>query len=140
MATLGGCAGSEEIFLAMRGLRTLDVRLGRLQQNAIDLVHYLNAHHGSTCHASALEDARAIRYGSATSKVQWSFLNCLKPALSRRFPLSERFKAFREGIHSWGSYESLIIPFDCTNNRTAPNGRVKDRPCEFMLALNLSMT
>src|SRR3981081_427314 len=38
---LGVCAGPDDVFLALRGLRTLGVRLGQHQRSALDMAHWL---------------------------------------------------------------------------------------------------
>ncbi len=118
---LGVCPGSEETFLGLRGLRTLDVRLQRHQQTGIALAHWLQTRpEVERVIHPALHDhpdhALWVRDFSGASGL---FSIILKP--TSRAALA----AFLDGLryfgmgYSWGGYESLIIPFDCSSYRTA---------------------
>src|SRR5437763_1335782 len=41
VADLGHCAGPDDIFFGLRGMRTLSVRLERHQKNALEVAHWL---------------------------------------------------------------------------------------------------
>src|SRR5260370_21207002 len=43
VADLGHCAGPDDIFFGLRGMRTLSVRLERHEKNALELAHLLQA-------------------------------------------------------------------------------------------------
>ncbi|MDX2308502.1 MAG: cystathionine beta-lyase [Hyphomicrobium sp.] len=118
---LGVCPGSEETYLGARGLRTLAVRLARHQENGIQLATWL---------AGRSEVARVLHPALATDPGHtiWArdfmgasglFSVVLKPcdraALAR---FLDGLTLFAMG-YSWGGYESLILPFDCTGYRSA---------------------
>ena len=119
--TLGVCPGSEETYLGLRGLRTLEVRLERHQRAALDMARWLEARP---------EVARVLHPGlpSHPQYDLWKrdflvstglFSVILKPAPdSAVAAMLDGLKLFGMGF-SWGGYESLIIPFDPTSYRTA---------------------
>jgi len=119
--TLGVCPGSEETFLGLRGLRTLDVRLARHQETGLHLAEWLRArpevarvlHPGLSSdpgHALWKRDHKG-----ATGLFSIILKPIQKPALAA---FLNGLKLFGMG-YSWGGYESLVIPFDCTSYRTA---------------------
>jgi cystathionine beta-lyase len=119
--TVGVCPGSEETFLGLRGLRTLDVRLARHQETGLHLAEWLRArpevarvlHPGLSSdpgHALWKRDHKG-----ATGLFSIILKPIQKPALAA---FLDGLKLFGMG-YSWGGYESLVIPFDCTSYRTA---------------------
>jgi cystathionine beta-lyase len=118
---LGVCAGPDDVFLALRGLRTLAVRLAHHQQSAIDMAQWLAARPEV---AKVLHPALASDPGHAIWKRDFTgasglFSVVLKPAPQAAVDaLLDTVKLFGMG-YSWGGFESLIIPFDCSAYRTA---------------------
>jgi cystathionine beta-lyase len=118
---LGVCAGPDDVFLALRGLRTLAVRLAHHQQSAIDMAHWLAARPEV---AKVLHPALAGNPGHAIWKRDFTgssglFSIVLKPAPQAAVDaLLDAVKLFGMG-YSWGGFESLVIPFDCTDYRSA---------------------
>ncbi|HVZ05103.1 cystathionine beta-lyase [Hyphomicrobium sp.] len=118
---LGTCPGSEETYLGLRGLRTLDVRLERHQKSALAVAQWL----------SARPEVDRVLYpplpsdpGHAIWKRDFTGASGLFTAVLK--PTSEKaLAAFLDGLalfgmgYSWGGYESLVIPFDPTSYRTA---------------------
>ena len=118
---LGICAGTEEMFLGLRGFRTIGVRLERHWQSSVDIAGWLE---------QRPEVARVI-YPALPSHPQhalWKrdFLGaaglfsivlkpCPKPAIAA---MIEGLELFGMGA-SWGGYESLILPFNAATARTA---------------------
>jgi cystathionine beta-lyase len=118
---LGLCPGPEDVYLGLRGLRSLGVRLERHQKSALELARWL---------AERPEVARVIHPGlpGDPGHAIWKrdftgasglFSIVLKP-VSR-----DKVAAMLEGLslfgmgYSWGGFESLILPFDPTAYRTA---------------------
>ena len=104
---LGVCAGPDDVFLALRGLRTLAVRL-KTRPEVLRVLH------------PALESdpGHAIWKRDFTG-ASGLFSIVLKPAPQRAVDaLLNAVKLFGMG-YSWGGFESLIIPFDCAPYRTA---------------------
>lgn len=118
---LGVCAGPDDVFLALRGLRTLAVRLAHHQQSAIDMAQWLAARPEV---AKVLHPALASDPGHAIWKRDFTgasglFSIVLKPAPQAAVDaLLDTVKLFGMG-YSWGGFESLVIPFDCTDYRSA---------------------
>jgi cystathionine beta-lyase len=117
----GTCAGPDDVFLALRGLRTLAVRLKQHQQSAIEVARWLKAR---TEVARVLHPALEGDPGHAIWKRDFSgasglFSMVLQPAPQHAVDaLLDRVKLFGMG-YSWGGFESLVIPFDCAPYRTA---------------------
>ena len=118
---LGLCAGPDDIYLALRGLRTMGVRLAQHQHAALKIACWLEQRPEI---ARVLHPALASCPGHALWKRDFSgasglFSVVFKPvadAAVRAF-LNE-LRLFGIGA-SWGGFESLAIPFDCASIRTA---------------------
>jgi cystathionine beta-lyase len=115
------CAGPEDVFLAARGLRSLALRLARHQESALAVARWL---------ANRPEVLRVIHPGleSDPGHAIWRrdfsgssglFSVVLKPAPEAAVhAFINSLTLFGIGA-SWGGFESLIIPFDCSGYRTA---------------------
>jgi cysteine-S-conjugate beta-lyase len=118
---LGICAGPDDVFLALRGLRTLAVRLARHQQSGIELARWLA---GRPEVLKVLHPALETDPGHTIWKRDFSGATGLFSVVLKRAPqeavdaLLDAVKLFGMG-YSWGGFESLIIPFDCSSYRTA---------------------
>jgi cystathionine beta-lyase len=118
---LGVCPGSEETYLGLRGLRTLDVRLARHQETGVRLAQWLQARpEVSRVLHPALSDDPGHTLWKRDFKGATGLFSALlnpvsKPALAA---FLDGLKLFGMG-YSWGGYESLVIPFDCGTYRTA---------------------
>lgn len=118
---LGICAGPEDTQLALRGLRTLAVRLNQHETAALELASWLEGrdeveaviHPGLASHP----DHALFKRDFAAPTGLFSIV--LKPienaALER---MVDGLALFAMGW-SWGGFESLIIPFDPRPYRTA---------------------
>jgi cystathionine beta-lyase len=109
---LGLYASGDDCFLALRGLRTLSVRLARHQETGLKLARWL---HEQPEVARVLHPALADDPGHAVWKRDFKgasglFGLVLKPLTT------EALHAFFDGFsffglgYSWGGYESLIVP------------------------------
>lgn len=118
---LGGCPGSEEAYLGLRGLRTLAVRLARHHQSGLAVAEWLA---GRPEVERVLHPALPSDPGHALWKAQYKgasglFSIVLKPAPRAALAaMLDGLALFGMG-YSWGGYESLIVPFDPTRCRTA---------------------
>jgi cystathionine beta-lyase len=114
-------AGPEDVFLALRGLRTMDLRLREAERQAVAMARWLQARpevlrviHPALPEYSGHEIWKRDFLGSSGL-----FSVVLQPASA------EAVAAFIDSLElfglgaSWGGYESLIMPFDCTKYRTA---------------------
>jgi cystathionine beta-lyase len=118
---LGLCTGPEDVYLGLRGLRSLGVRLERHQQSALEMVRWLG---------ERPEVARVIHPGlpSDPGHTIWKrdftgasglFSVVLKPvAHDRLATMLDGLSLFGMG-YSWGGFESLILPFDPREYRSA---------------------
>jgi cysteine-S-conjugate beta-lyase len=114
-------AGPEDVFLALRGLRTLDLRLREAERQALALARWLQ---GRPEVQRVIHPALPDHPGHEIWKRDFKgssglFSLVLQPASKTAVAaLVESLELFGLGA-SWGGYESLLIPFDCTNYRTA---------------------
>jgi cystathionine beta-lyase len=120
-ATLGGCPGSEETYLGLRGLRTLAVRLERHQRSALEVARWLGTRPEVEC---ILHPALPTDPGHALWKAQYKGASGLFSVILKPTP-RKALAAMLDGLelfgmgYSWGGFESLIVPFNPKNYRTA---------------------
>ncbi len=118
---LGNAAGSEETFLGLRGLRTLEVRLTRHQASGIEIAEWLK---GRPEVSEVIHPALPGTPGHDIWKRDFTgasglFSIVLKPVSQQALgAMLDDLKYFGMGF-SWGGYESLIVPFECAKTRTA---------------------
>lgn len=121
--------GAEDCFLALRGLRTLHIRLKEAEQRALDIAQWLQTQPEV---AKVLHPALPDCPGHEIWKRDFTgssglFSIILKPEIERSklANMLDHMQLFSMGF-SWGGFESLITPFDCRSYRTAtvwnPNG------------------
>ncbi|MCG8354761.1 MAG: cystathionine beta-lyase [Kiloniellales bacterium] len=119
---LGVSAGTEEIFLGQRGLRTLAVRLARHQETGLALARWLEARPEV---AQVLHPALPSHPGHAIWRRDFTGACGLFSIVLRHPYPKAALSAMIEGLElfglgaSWGGYESLLIPADPTEIRTA---------------------
>ena len=110
--TLGLCSSGDDAYLALRGLRTLGVRLLRQQESAIELVAWLKARDEV---ARVLYPPMHDDPGHALWKRDFTgacglFGVVLKPASAKAVAaMMDGMELFGLG-YSWGGFESLILP------------------------------
>jgi cystathionine beta-lyase len=120
-ALLGVAVGPDDCYLALRGLRTLAPRLARHQATALKVAEWLQGR----------PEVKAVLYpalpgfpGHELWKRDFTGANGLvslvlheapRPALAA---MLDNLALFAMG-YSWGGFESLIIPFDPKQSRTA---------------------
>lgn len=118
---LGVCAGPDDVYLALRGMRTLSVRLAQHHRSGLDMARWLQARPEV---ARVLHPALESDPGHAIWKRDFTgasglFSIVLKPVPQKAVDaLLDTVKLFGMG-YSWGGFESLVIPFDCSDYRTA---------------------
>jgi cystathionine beta-lyase len=117
----GLCVGPDDVFLALRGLRTLSVRLARHNQSGLAVARWLSNRPEV---ARVLHPALESDPGHALWKRDFSgacglFSIVLKPMPDKAvYAFMDALTLFGMGF-SWGGFESLIILFDCAEYRTA---------------------
>jgi cystathionine beta-lyase len=118
---LGVCAGPDDVFLALRGVRTLAVRLAEHQRAALEMAHWLKARPEV---ARVLYPALPDDPGHAIWRRDFTGASGLFSIVLEDVPQSavdvmlDSLKLFGMGF-SWGGFESLALPFDCASYRTA---------------------
>lgn len=118
---LGLCAGPEDCFLALRGLRSMAVRLARHQASGIEIARWLETRPEVE---RVLHPALPSHPGHALWRRDFTgasglFSAVLKPCSDKALAaMLDGFALFGMG-YSWGGYESLVVPFDPRPNRTA---------------------
>jgi cystathionine beta-lyase len=121
MQTMGLCVGPDDMFLALRGLRTMGVRLKRHNESGLRVARWLE---------SRPEVLRVLHPGLASDPGHkiWQrdftgacglFSMVLKPTSEPSvLAFMNTLALFGMGF-SWGGFESLVILFDCGEYRTA---------------------
>jgi cystathionine beta-lyase len=118
---LGVCAGPDDVFLALRGLRTLAVRLAQHHRSALEMARWLATRPEVV---RVLHPALESDPGHAIWKRDFTGASGLFSIVLKHKPqkavdaLLDTVKLFGMG-YSWGGFESLVIPFDCADYRTA---------------------
>ena len=114
-------AGPEDVYLALRGLRTMELRLREAERQALALAEWLAARPEVL---RVIHPARPDHPDHALWKRDFTgssglFSVVLKPvSASAVAALLDGLELFGLG-YSWGGFESLVIPFDCASYRTA---------------------
>ena len=118
---LGLCAGPDDIFLAMRGLRTMGVRLAHHQESALRVARWLTARPEvlRVLHPGLESDPGHTIWKRDFTGASGLFSIVLKPIAERAVhAFMNELALFGMGF-SWGGFESLVIVFDCAEYRTA---------------------
>jgi cystathionine beta-lyase len=134
---LGLCPGPEDVYLGLRGLRTLGVRLARHQQSAIELAKWLEArpevervlHPALPSHPGHQLWRRD--FTGASSLFAFILKPVSRPALAA---MVDGLTLFGMG-YSWGGFESLILPFDPRDYRTATTWQVEGQAIRLHVGL-----
>lgn len=118
---LGLCANGEDCFLALRGLRTLGVRLERHWKSGLAMAEWLQRRPevAAVLHPAMPGDPGYELWRRDFTGASGLFSIVLKPypkeAVRR---MLNALRLFGMG-YSWGGFESLIVPYDCAAARTA---------------------
>lgn len=121
VTTLGLCVGPDDVYLALRGLRTMGVRLERHQRSAIEIARWLRQRPEvlRVMHPALEDDPGHAIWKRDFSGSSGLFSVVLKPAPEKAVhAMLDALTLFGLGF-SWGGYESLAILFDCSSYRTA---------------------
>ncbi|MDH3741478.1 MAG: cystathionine beta-lyase [Hyphomicrobiales bacterium] len=118
---LGQCAGPDDLYLCLRGIRTLDVRLERHMKNALVVAEWLEGH-------ADVEDVFYPALPSSPGHALWKrdFTGASGLLSMWLAPKGEKaLAAMIDGLElfglgaSWGGYESLVLPFAPSKYRSA---------------------
>lgn len=119
--SLGTCPGSEETFLAARGLRTMGVRLAEHFRSAVEVAKWLEKRNEveRVIHPALPSHPQHEIWKRDFCGATGLFTIILKPVSEKALAaMVDDLKYFGMG-YSWGGYESLILPFDPRSMRTA---------------------
>src|SRR5437764_5930676 len=134
---LGLYAGPDDVFLAIRGLRTLTVRLAQHYRSGLEMARWLAARPEviRVLHPALESDPGHEIWKRDFTGASGLFSGVLKPAPQKAVDaLLDTVKLFGMG-YSWGGFASLVIPFDCAPYRTA----TKCSPCAPALHLHIGL-
>ncbi|MFY4720720.1 cystathionine beta-lyase [Streptomyces sp. LaBMicrA B280] len=119
---LGQCAGADDAYLGLRGLRTLGVRLARHHEQGLELARWLAGREevAAVLHPGLPADPghrlwRRDFTGAAGLFGVELARGFTKPAVDA---MLDRLRLFGLG-HSYGGYESLVVPADPVSHRLA---------------------
>ena len=118
---LGVCSGPDDVFLALRGVRTLGVRLAQHHRSGLEMARWLAARPEVI---DVLHPALESHPGHAIWKRDFTGASGLFSIVLQPRPqaavdaMLDTLTLFGMG-YSWGGFESLAIPFDCASYRTA---------------------
>lgn len=114
--------GAEDCFLALRGLRTMQLRVKEAEQRGLEMALWLQQQPEVM---TVLHPALPSCPGHALWKRDFTgstglFSAILHPGFDKQAlaAMLDHMAIFGMG-YSWGGFESLIIPFDCRQYRTA---------------------
>jgi cysteine-S-conjugate beta-lyase len=134
---LAMCAGPEDAFLALRGLRTMPLRLKEHEKQALDMAHWLQKRPEV---ADVLHPALETHPGHSLWKRDYKgssglFSVVLKPASETAVhAMLNHLQLFGIG-YSWGGFQSLVVPFDCASYRTVSSWKPKGPSLRFHIGL-----
>ncbi len=117
---VGHCAAPDDAYLALRGIRTLGVRIERHQANALALARWLETrpevrrviHPGLPSHPQ--HDIFRRDFSGSSGLFSLLLEPCSETALAA---MLDGMELFSMGF-SWGGYESLMIPYDINRHRS----------------------
>jgi len=121
VTTMGLCVGPDDMFLALRGLRTMGVRLKRHMESGLRVARWLERR------PEVLRVLHpALESNPGYGIWQRDFIGAcglfsivLKPVAEKSVhAFMNELSLFGMGF-SWGGFESLLILFDCSEYRTA---------------------
>ena len=121
--TLGCCAGPDDVYQVLRGLRTMGVRLERHQQSALDIATWLEGQPGI---AQVLHPALASHPDHALWKRDFCGASGVFSIVlagggqKQQHAFLDAFKIFGLG-YSWAGFESLAVPVSLGDRTVARN-------------------
>ena len=125
------------MFLALRGLRTMELRLREAERQGLALARWLS---GRPEVLRVIHPALPDHPDHAIWKRDFSgssglFSIVLKPVSDAAVAaMLDGLELFGLG-YSWGGFESLVVPFDCTPRRTATRFAPGGPPVRFSVGL-----
>jgi cystathionine beta-lyase len=118
---LGVCAGPDDVFLALRGTRTLAVRLAQHYRSGLEMARWLATRPEvvKVLHPALEGDPGHAIWKRDFTGASGLFSIVLQPKPQAAVDaMLNSLRLFGMGF-SWGGFESLAIPFNCADYRTA---------------------
>jgi cystathionine beta-lyase len=118
---MGLCVGPDDMYLGLRGLRTLGVRLDRHYESGVRIAEWLRGRPEvlRVMHPALPDDPGHAIWKRDFTGASGLFSIVLKPVPDAAVhAFLDTLELFGMGF-SWGGYESLVILFDCSEYRTA---------------------
>ncbi len=134
---IGLCAGPDDCFLAARGLRTLSLRMKEHCARALEMAEWLEGqdivnevlHPALPSHPD--NDIFVRDFSGSGSLFSFALPKAREGALAALIDGMELF-----GIgYSWGGFESLILPVNTSNNRSATSWPNEDQLIRLHIGL-----
>ncbi len=119
--SMGLCVGPDDMFLALRGLRTLSLRLERHYQSGLRIARWLEQRPAvkRVLHPALPSDPGHKIWKRDFTGACGLFSIVLEPCSQQAvYAFMNALTLFGMG-YSWGGFESLVISFDCSDYRTA---------------------
>lgn len=119
---LGACPGPDSCYLALRGMRTMALRLKQHHETSLTLARWLQTHPAveRVIHPALPDDPGHVLWQRDMPGAGGVFAVLLKPIERAKLAaLLEGMELFSMGF-SWGGFESLMIPVHPERARSAP--------------------
>ncbi len=127
----------DDAALALRGLRTMALRLREQERAALDIAQWLEDRPEVS---RVLHPALATHPGHALWKRDFTGASGVFSVILKE-TTKKAVAAFVDGLElfgigfSWGGYESLVLPFDCASYRTATRWAPEGPALRFSIGL-----
>lgn len=134
---LGLCPGPEDCYLALRGLRTLGVRLERHWASALEMARWLSERPEvrRVLHPALPDDPGHAIWKRDFTGASGLFSIVLNPVSEAAVTaMLDGLELFGMG-YSWGGFESLVIPFDPRPYRSATEWKAEGPALRFHIGL-----
>ncbi|WLV37624.1 cystathionine beta-lyase [Morganella morganii] len=130
--------GAEDCFLVLRGLRTLHIRLKEAQHRALKVAEWLQSRPEVS---KVLHPAFPECPGHEIWKRDFTGSSGLFSLVLNAEYTTDDLAAMLDGLdifamgYSWGGFESLIVPFDCSRYRTVTDWQPRGLTLRLQIGL-----
>ena len=131
------CAGPEDVFLALRGLRSMGLRMREAERQGLAMAQWLQARPEvvRVMHPALPADPGHAIWNRDFTGAAGLFSVILNPCSEAALAaMLDGLELFGLG-YSWGGFESLVIPFDCRTYRTATRWAPEGPALRFSIGL-----